>query len=102
MKLLKNVVIVSCLIASIFSSCDIDWEESPGYRFGLFKDTPLWELAKAVKHEDTAAIRELIQEKHFDVNYQLRPHWGETLPLAHECRVLAHDSVMCLQLLNFE
>ena len=79
MKLLKNVVIVSCLIASIFSSCDIDWEESPGYRFGLFKDTPVWELAKAVKHEDTVEIRRLIKEKHLDVNYQIKPHWGTTL-----------------------
>ena len=77
-----SIVIVCCIIASIFSSCDLDMEsEGPGYRFGLFKDTPLWELAKAVRDEDTVEIRRLIQEKHQDVNYRLSPHWGTTLLL---------------------
>ena len=39
-------------------------------RFDLFEDTPIWELAKAVKNEDIHKIKELINEKHLDVNYQ--------------------------------
>ena len=75
-RLFIGIVVINVVVISFYHSIDT----TPiGFRFSLFKNTPVWELAKAVKDEDTAEIRELIQEKHFDVNYQLRPHWGETL-----------------------
>ncbi len=77
MKLLKNVV-VSSIIALMLSSCYFE-STLPGYQFSLFKDTPVWELAKAVRDEDTATIKELIQKKHCDVNYRLSPRWGLTV-----------------------
>ena len=51
-----------------------------GYRFDVFKDTPICELAKAVQSEDSYRIKELIEEKHLDLNYQEhKSEYGVTL-----------------------
>ena len=62
-----------CFVMWLFyTSCNLVDTTPVGYRFNLMKDTPVWELAKAVRDEDTDRIRELIQDKHLDVNYQER------------------------------
>ena len=72
------LVIVST--SMVLASCLDFTPEIIGYRFELLKDTPVWELAKAVKSEDTNEIKRLIQEKHLDVNYQEhKSEWGVTL-----------------------
>jgi len=54
--------------------------ESTGLPFNLMKETPVWSIAKAVRDEDTAEIRVLIQEKHLDVNYkEMNSAFGVTL-----------------------
>lgn len=73
-------LIVIVKVASIVLTAVMDFFTPVGYRFELLKDTPVWELAKAVKNEDTDEIRYLIKEKHLDVNYQERKSaWGATL-----------------------
>ena len=74
----KQITTICILIALVFISCSLN--VSSGAQFDLLKDTPVWSLAKAVEDEDTAEIRELIQEKHLDVNYkESRSQWGVTL-----------------------
>ncbi|MBQ3605895.1 MAG: ankyrin repeat domain-containing protein [Muribaculaceae bacterium] len=51
---------------------------SSDYR--IFKDTPVWDLAKAVRDADTAEITYLVQEKKIPVDYQDKKY-GHTLLL---------------------
>ena len=46
--------------------------------FDLFKDTPVWPLAKAVRINDAWRIEKLIREDSMDINYQ-EPIYGHTL-----------------------
>ena len=68
----RKILTVCFVLWFCYTSCNLVDETPVGYRIELMKDTPVWELAKAVKEEDTDRIRELIQEKHLDVNYQER------------------------------
>ena len=66
----KSKIKLLCFVVCLcLYSCDY-FPYYPGLRFELMKDTPVWELAMAVKNEDVDRINELIQEKHLDVNYQ--------------------------------
>ena len=55
-----------------------DKEELLGADFRLFQDTPAWELAKAVKWQDTTEIRRQVQELHVPIDFQ-EEKYGETL-----------------------
>lgn len=68
----RRIFSVCFVLWFFYTSCNLVDVTPVGYRFELLKDTPVWELAKAVKEENTDRIRELIQEKHLDVNYQER------------------------------
>ena len=52
----------------------------PGYRFDLFKDTPLGPLAQAVDREDTGTIRQLINKNNLDINFkEIKSGYGVSL-----------------------
>ena len=53
---------------------------SSDYR--IFKDTPAWDLAKAVRDADTAEIRYQILEKKIPVNYQEQKYGESMLSIA--------------------
>lgn len=63
----------------MLSAC---WHTFDGKLFGsdyrLFSETPVWELAQAVKRGDTAAIRRIAQNNKTVVDYQ-EPVYGQTL-----------------------
>lgn len=59
-------------------SCSQISSFGPGYNWNLFKNTPNWELAKAVADEDTTAIYKLAKGK--DLNLK-DPEFGRTLLL---------------------
>ncbi|HEY4876955.1 MAG TPA: ankyrin repeat domain-containing protein [Puia sp.] len=49
-----------------------------GYQFSLFKNTPNWELAKAVEKEDANEINLLLKTGNYNINLQ-EPKFGTTL-----------------------
>ena len=59
-------------------ACSQNQKFGPGYQFYLFKNTPNWELAKAVEREDAVRIKKLIKENKLNVNLQ-EPQFGNTL-----------------------
>lgn len=68
------IFIISCTAMA----CSQNQKLGPGYQFDLFKNTPNWELAKAVDIEDTVAIKKLIKDDSLDINLQ-EPRFGNTL-----------------------
>ncbi|MCC8118673.1 MAG: ankyrin repeat domain-containing protein [Bacteroidales bacterium] len=46
--------------------------------YSWYRNTPVWELAKAVRSNDTAKMREIASQEGVDVNFQ-EPHYGQTL-----------------------
>ena len=60
------------------TACSQDF--GPGYRFDLFKNTPNWELAKAVEKENKTEIKKLITQGKLNINLQ-ESKFGETLLL---------------------
>ena len=64
--------------ATVFSSCSQNNLFGPGYSWDLFKNTPNWNLAKAVANEDTTHIYAIIHSGHADINLQ-EPKFGRTL-----------------------
>ena len=66
------------LISSFLSSCSQDDGLGPGYKWELFENAPNWNLAKAIKQQDTAAIFEIVKQKKIDLNLQ-EPTFGRTL-----------------------
>jgi ankyrin repeat protein len=60
-------------------ACSQSTNTAHSYLLGLFKNTPNWELAKAVDAEDTSEIKRLIQSgSQYNLNMQ-EPKLGETL-----------------------
>lgn len=53
-------------------------ENLTGRDYELFKNTPAWELAKAVRDEDEERITQLVKENPTLINYQ-EPTYGKTL-----------------------
>ena len=76
---MKKINLLTWLLCVIFLGCNEIDLRPIGLRFTWFKNTPVWPLAKAVRDEDTALIRFLVQQKHMDVNYQEKSKWGSTL-----------------------
>ncbi|MDR2122352.1 MAG: ankyrin repeat domain-containing protein [Flavobacteriaceae bacterium] len=50
----------------------------PGYDYELFKDTPVYQLAKAVESDDLLKINHLVKEEKMKVNYR-EPKFGNNL-----------------------
>ncbi|WP_159780374.1 ankyrin repeat domain-containing protein [Flavobacterium sp. 9AF] len=70
-------IILFILLTTTLVQCQ---EDNPNleYRFDNFKNTPLSEFAEAVKKNDTFLIREIIENKKVDVNYN-EPNYGLSL-----------------------
>jgi ankyrin repeat protein len=49
-----------------------------GDNYQLFQETPIWDLAKAVRDENIKTIREIVNRDKLDLNYQ-EPKYGQTL-----------------------
>lgn len=65
-KIMKLLTIT--LLLTLFSGC---FRGRPSYRsYRIFKDTPAWELAKAVESNNLGKIERLILEDSLDINYQ--------------------------------
>jgi hypothetical protein len=79
MKKLYLYIISVISLCLIIAGCSNDTENMLGVDIRLFKG-PAWELAKAVKDDDTTKIKQIIAEHKIKVNYQ-EPKFGETLLL---------------------
>ncbi|MGH2565254.1 MAG: ankyrin repeat domain-containing protein, partial [Ginsengibacter sp.] len=75
---MKYSLIAIMFVCCLNSGCSQNF--GPGYSFELFKNTPNWDLAKAVQNENENEIRKLIKEKGVDINLQ-EPKFGNTLLL---------------------
>lgn len=64
------------LVPLIFFSCDFEKSELRGYDINLFKDTPLWNLAKLVEAQDTSNFKLILNGN--SVDYP-DPIYGNTL-----------------------
>ena len=73
---LKNTIIFM-MIVSCFYSCESQ-STAPGYEFSNFDYTPLSELAKAVKSEDTIDIKAIVNKSQVNINY-LDPNYQQPL-----------------------
>ncbi len=78
------LIVIVVTFSALLSSCNFDMLTGDGeYRITnikIFKDTPVWELALAVKDEKTRIIEELAKENPDLLNYQ-EPKYGATLLL---------------------
>lgn len=58
--------------------------------YELYKDTPVWKLAKAVRRNDTAMIRELVLRDSIDINFQ-EPEYGMSVLQTAICHTPNND-----------
>lgn len=72
---MKKLVFIVAIIG--WYSCNTN-NYIPGFDFKLFKNTPVWELAKAVEKEDTEQIAALLKDTSLRVDYH-EPKFGNTL-----------------------
>lgn len=68
--------VTSCKNAS--TNSELDKSKLHGYDYRLFQNTPAWELAQAIKNNNSKKIKELVQKNDSIINYQ-EPKFGETL-----------------------
>lgn len=83
----RNFIIFATIIifSIILSACQFnrsitDKGEYKITNINIYKDTPVWELALAVKDEKTKTIEKIIKDKPHLINYQ-EPKYGATLLL---------------------
>lgn len=81
----RLIFLVSIIFVLIFSSiiAEAKFNESakkdyPRTNVNIFKDTPVWELALAVKNENTKEIERIVKYNPKLLNYQ-EPKFGNTL-----------------------
>ena len=81
-RLIFLVSIIFVLIFSIIISeakfNEVAKKDYPRTNVNIFKDTPVWELALAVKNENTKEIERIVKYKPKLLNYQ-EPKFGNTL-----------------------
>ena len=75
-----TILLVSVIF---FASCNsreqtVDKNKLLGNDYRLFQDTPVWDLAKAVRDANTSEIKRLVQSQKMDVDYQ-ESKFGSTL-----------------------
>jgi uncharacterized protein len=68
------------LFVFIFFSCSAQTDKGKllGYDYRLFQDTPVWELAKAVRSNDSTTVTRILKDNKINLNYQ-EAKFGETL-----------------------
>jgi len=64
--MLNNCIIL--LLSFFLFSCDEP--ELPGYKYSLYEDTPVYELALAIKDDDSSWVNSILKDTTIDVNYQ--------------------------------
>jgi uncharacterized protein YajQ (UPF0234 family) len=74
---LKYALLYLSYLLIFFYSCKTD-NYLPGFDFKLYKNTPVWNLAKAVQAENIKKINQLLKDKSINVDYQ-EPKFGHTL-----------------------
>lgn len=87
MRKIRKIIIITAIIGlvPILSSCKTDHKETYKEEYkitniNIFKDSPVWELALAVKGEKTGTIEKIAKNKYELLNYQ-EPKYGATLLL---------------------
>jgi len=75
--------LIFTLIIILVASCTgqdtvVDKGKLLGNDYRLFQETPVWEIAKAVWQEDTAAINKIVKENKADIDFQ-EVKFGQTL-----------------------
>ncbi|MEX0968256.1 MAG: ankyrin repeat domain-containing protein [Bacteroidia bacterium] len=76
---MKSILIVLVLITVTMCSREGENEDLRGWDVRLFKNTPVWETAKAIENGDTLRIRELLKGKPYELlNYQEKK-FGQSL-----------------------
>lgn len=71
---MKKTILFIILIGTLHS-CAFD---KRGFEFDNFENTPLWELAKAVRDNDADLIKELVKSNQLDIDYK-EPIYQQTL-----------------------
>ena len=91
LKLMKiHIFVWTITNLIVFSSCSQNSSMlAPGYRWDLFKNTPNWDLAKAVAKQDTGEIFKIIRKGKVDLNLQESKFQRTLLMLA-----VGNDKVM--------
>jgi ankyrin repeat protein len=67
-------IIISLVLAH---SCTLK-SEMPGFEGGLFKNSPLSKIAKAIEDGDSNYVKHILKEKSLDLNYH-EPKYGNTV-----------------------
>lgn len=70
-------ILILIFLSSCFCSCQTE-NSMPGYRFSNFKETPVWELAKAIQDDDIEEVKQFCASNKFDLNFE-DPHYKMTL-----------------------
>ncbi len=79
MKMTKYIHALLFICFILLSCNDLNNDSLLGNDYRLFEsNTPIWDLAKAVKEEDIEEIKQLVQEEKINLDYQ-EPKFGNTL-----------------------
>lgn len=63
---MKNFIVI-VLLSTVLSSCGFNLEQT-AYNFDNFKNTPLWELAQAVRADDGDKVQEIVKKNKLDID----------------------------------
>lgn len=75
---MNNTIFINFIFMLLFSNCTENDDKLNGSDVRLFKNTVVWELAKAVESENVEKIKKIGKELTNDINFQ-EPHFGKTL-----------------------
>lgn len=73
---MKKIVLMFSLF-SVLNSCGFNLEQD-SYSFDNFKQTPLWDLAKAVRADDANKVKQILEEKKLEIDLK-DPKYKQTL-----------------------
>ncbi|MES2410098.1 MAG: hypothetical protein V4535_01505 [Bacteroidota bacterium] len=77
---MKKIVLILCL-TSVLYSCAFNLEQD-GFNFDNFKETPLWELAKAVRSDDASEIKRILKNNKLEIDLKEPKYYQTLLELA--------------------
>ena len=65
------------MLCTVINSCGLNFEKDC-YNFDNFKETPLWEVAQAVRADDSDEIKQILKEKKLEIDLN-DPNYNQTL-----------------------
>lgn len=74
---MKKTYLILLLLSFALNSCGINLEQKC-YNFDNFKETPLWELAQAVRTDDASEVKQLLKDKKLKIDLK-DPKYNQTL-----------------------